>query len=86
MLSKYTYEISLFDAEIGDVVVALDMFFMIENPTVFLKELSRICKKDGILVIDDGHQSRKKTKIKIINSGAWNIVEERKDYLKCKKV
>lgn len=69
----------------ADMVIALDMFFMVENPTEFLRELSRISKKDGILVIDDGHQSRIKTKKKIAESGLWEIVEERKDHLKCKK-
>ena len=73
------------DSGIVDMVFALDMFFMIENPTEFLKELSRISKKDGILVIDDGHQSRKKTKKKISDSGMWEIIEERRDCLKCKK-
>ncbi len=70
---------------IADVVIALDMFFMIEQPAAFLTELSRICKPDGILVIDDGHQSRAKTKMKLEDAGIWRIVEERKDHLKCKK-
>jgi ubiquinone/menaquinone biosynthesis C-methylase UbiE len=68
------------------MVIALDMFFMIENPNDFLNELYRILKKDGILVIDDGHQSRKKTKRKVMDSGIWEIVEERKDCLMCMKV
>lgn len=74
------------DTGIADMVVALDMFFMVESPTEFLTELSRISKKDGILVIDDGHQSRAKTKKKLAVSGIWAIVEESKDHLKCKKV
>lgn len=74
------------DNEIADMVFALDIFIMIDNPKKFLMELNRICKKDGVLIIDDGHQSRKITKKKIIDSGAWKIVEERNDYLKCKKI
>lgn len=74
------------ESEIADVVIALDMFFMIEQPSVFLNELSRICKPDGTLIIDDGHQSRAKTKQRLANAGIWRIVEERKDHLKCKKV
>lgn len=73
------------DNEIADIVVALDMFFMIEKPIDFLRELYRICKKDGVLVIDDGHQPRKKTKEKIATAGFWHIVEERKDVLICRK-
>ncbi len=70
---------------VADVVIALDMFFMIENPAAFLKELSRICKPDGTLVIDDGHQARTKTKKKLEDTGIFQIVEESKDHLKCKK-
>lgn len=73
------------DSEIADIVFALDMFFMVENPNAFLKELYRICKKDGILIIDDGHQSRESTKKKIIDSEVWDISEENKGFLKCKK-
>jgi len=40
--------------------------------------LSRISKEDAILVIDDGHQSRKTTKEKIENAGIWKIIEEKK--------
>ncbi|HEX3045654.1 MAG TPA: methyltransferase domain-containing protein [Bacillota bacterium] len=74
------------DLGVADMVVALDMFFMVESPTEFLRELSRVSKKDGILVIDDGHQSRAKTKKKLAESGIWAIFEESKDHLKCKKV
>jgi len=60
------------------------MFFGIKRPTEFLAELKRITKNDGRLVIDDGHQSRSKTKTKILASGLWDIIEETKDHLKCK--
>jgi ubiquinone/menaquinone biosynthesis C-methylase UbiE len=69
---------------IADVVCAIDMFFSIKQPSEFLAELKRITKRDGMLVIDDGHQSRQNTKDKIIASGCWDIVEETKDHLKCK--
>lgn len=74
------------DSKIADRVIALDMFFMVENPTDFLKELSRICKDDGLLIIDDGHQPRAKSKQKIADSGVWQIVEENKGFMKCKKL
>ena len=69
---------------IADVVCAIDMFCMIQKPTVFLTEAKRIIKKDGTLVIDDGHQPRSITKQKILDSGIWDIAEETKDHLKCK--
>ncbi len=74
------------DSSTSDMVIALDMFFMIQNPKQFLEELSRISKPDAILIIDDGHQSREKTKRKITDAGVWKIIEEKKDHLKCKKI
>lgn len=68
----------------ADVICALDMFFGIKKSTKFLTELKRILKDDGVLIIDDGHQSREETKKKISNSKLWKIVEESKDHLKCK--
>jgi ubiquinone/menaquinone biosynthesis C-methylase UbiE len=68
----------------ADVVCAIDMFFLIKNPTEFLKELKRIIRPDGFLVIDDGHQRRSVTKTNILASGHWDINEETNDYLKCR--
>jgi ubiquinone/menaquinone biosynthesis C-methylase UbiE len=69
---------------VADVVCAIDMFFSVSEPSVFLKELHRITRPDGMLVIDDGHQSRATTKEKLLSSGYWQIVEETKDHIKCK--
>ena len=60
------------------------MFFAIKEPSEFLGELKRIAKENGLLVIDDGHQSREETKRKIEESGHWKIWEETRDHLKCK--
>ena len=68
---------------VADVVCAIDMFFSVHGPDEFLKELHRITKQEGVLVIDDGHQSRKTTKEKILSSGCWHIIEEGSDHLKC---
>ena len=70
--------------DIAEMVCAIDMFFIIKKPVDFLNEIRRILKSDGILVIDDGHQSRKETKKKIAGSGIFTIIEETKDHLKCK--
>jgi ubiquinone/menaquinone biosynthesis C-methylase UbiE len=68
----------------ADAVCAIDMFFIVKNPRQFLAELRRICKRDGTLIIDDGHQPRGVTKQKILDSGIWDISEETPDHLKCK--
>ena len=66
----------------ADVIYALDMFHMIKDTTPFLEELHRLLKKDGFLIIEDGHQSRNETKSKINDSKVWNIAEEFKKHLK----
>ena len=81
LISEYN---STMPDDAADVVCAIDMFWIIKKPTEFLTELRRILKRDGTLVIDDGHAPRKETKRKILDSGIWNIVEETKDHLKCK--
>jgi len=68
----------------ADIVCAIDIFFGINDPSAFLKELRRITHPEGFLVIDDGHQSRKETKRKIADSGYWEVMDESKDHLKCK--
>jgi len=75
---------SMLPDDTADMVCAIDMFWIIKRPTEFLKELRRIIKQDGILVVDDGHQRRSVTKKKILNSGIWDIAEETRDHLKCK--
>ena len=67
----------------ADIIYALDMFHMIKEPKLFLKELNRLLKKNGFLIIDDGHQPRNKTKIKIKNSKVFKIIKESKELLKC---
>jgi ubiquinone/menaquinone biosynthesis C-methylase UbiE len=70
--------------ETADMVCVIDMFFIVKNPKHFLAELSRICKRGGTLIIDDGHQPRSVTKQKILDSGMWDISEETPDHLKCR--
>lgn len=69
---------------VADVTCALDMFFGVREPAIFLAELRRITKKDGILVIDDGHQPRETTKRKLLEGGHWVIWQETRDHLKCR--
>ena len=70
----------------ADVVYALDMFHMIEQPNEFTKELSRLVKRDGIVIIEDGHQPRSETIKKIARSGVLKVIQETKFHVKCKKI
>jgi len=72
--------------ETADLIYALDMFHMVSSPKEFLRELNRICKGKGSLFIDNGHQSRDEARLKLRSSGMWEIVEEKKRYLKCSPV
>ena len=69
---------------IADVVYALDMFHMIEQPTELIRELARIVMFHGIIVIEDGHQPRELTIEKIKESGLLYICSENKYHVVCK--
>lgn len=67
----------------ADLVYALDMFHMVRESSLFLKELNRITRRNGVLIIEDGHQPRSEAKEKIMRSECWKITEENKRFLKC---
>jgi ubiquinone/menaquinone biosynthesis C-methylase UbiE len=68
-----------------DVIYALDMFHMVSDHQGILGELHRIARPGGLLFLEDGHQPREKSKEKVLLSGQWEIVEETKGFLKCRK-
>lgn len=67
----------------ADVVYALDMFHMVENTGELLRELSRIVKPDGKVIIEDGHQPRKETLEKINKADVFSIIDENKYHVVC---
>ena len=69
-----------------DIVFALDMFHMVKNTDLFLKEICRVTRNEGFLFIEDGHQSRIAARGKILKSGCWKIIAEQKRYMKCSPV
>jgi len=71
---------------VADLIYILGTFHMIKDTNSFLKEIYRLLKNSGILILDDGHQPRAKTKQKITASKLWSIFEENKDYFKCMTV
>jgi ubiquinone/menaquinone biosynthesis C-methylase UbiE len=79
------YDCSLPDG-VADRIFALDMFFMVREPSTFLRELKRIAKANGVLVLDDGHQPRSATLAKLQAAGCWAIEEETRDHLVCRPV
>lgn len=73
-------------SDTADVIYALEVFHMIERPKEFLLELSRLLKLDGLIIIEDGHQSRSETIHKIKESKVLSITQENKCHVRCKKI
>lgn len=73
------------ESELADVVYTLDAFHMIPDTDAFIKELYRITKPDGIIIIEDGHQPRSQTLDKINASGLLSVTEDCKAHVKCLK-
>jgi cyclopropane fatty-acyl-phospholipid synthase-like methyltransferase len=71
-------------AGIADRVCAIDMFFAVRRPGEFLAEAVRLLAPGGLLILDDGHQTRATTHRKLAASGLVEIVEETRDHLKCR--
>ncbi len=67
----------------ADLVYALDMFHGIKDPAVLLAELRRIAKRGCVLILEDGHQSRKRTREKLSTSSLWRIEKEEKSHVNC---
>ncbi|MCK5821416.1 MAG: class I SAM-dependent methyltransferase, partial [Bacteroidales bacterium] len=49
----------------ADVIFVLDAFHLISQPNEFLNELHRLVKPTGRIILEDGHQKRSKTLIKV---------------------
>ena len=65
----------------ADVVYALDMFHQVENPEGFLAEIYRITKSAGVFYLEDGHQPRSHSLIKIQRSSHWRVAREHKRWI-----
>lgn len=74
------YECPL-DDDVADVIFMLDAFHMIQDPQKLLVEIHRLLKPSGSFFLDDGHQSRQETKLKISLSGTWLLNKETKDHI-----
>ena len=71
--------------ETADLICAIDMFHHVADTNSFLKELARIAKPDGFLLLSGGHQTRSSIIKAVAASGLWDIAEETKGFLKYKK-
>jgi len=69
------------DTDTADTVFAIDMFHHIPDTNAFLQEVYRIAKPDALLFFSGGHMLRKSLKSKVEQSGIWELVEERREYI-----
>lgn len=70
--------------ETADMICAVDMFHHVDSEP-FLKELYRIAKPDGLLIISGGHQTRASVKREVAASGLWELVDENRQFLEYRK-
>ena len=69
----------------ADIVFAIDMFHYIQEPAAFLAELCRIAKDDSKLILYGGHQTMAATKRKLAKTELWEIAEENRGFIVCRK-
>jgi len=89
-LSNVEYQLALgydsgVEAEVADIVFAIDMFHHIKEPKAFLKEVHRITKPEGLLILSGGHMSRAMVKAKIGQSALWDICQENAKFISYQK-
>jgi ubiquinone/menaquinone biosynthesis C-methylase UbiE len=65
----------------ADVVYALDMFHLVDDPEPFLANIRRIVKQNSLFYLEDGHQPREQTLKKIEASSLWAIKSQNKDFV-----
>ena len=70
----------------ANVIYCLDMFHMVSDPDALLQLLFSIARPDGLLILEDGHQPREKSKQKVTGSGCWDIIAENKSFMTCKPI
>jgi SAM-dependent methyltransferase len=67
----------------ADLVYALDMFHAVRDPSPFLREIRRMVKPRGRLILEDGHQRRSRTLEKVAASGVWKVVSQSRLAVRC---
>lgn len=76
------YSVDLPDGA-ADLIYALDMFHMVSDPKAFLSELRRIARPGAVLILEDGHQARRKTLAKLSQYSGWRVARGEKRHVRC---
>lgn len=65
----------------ADIVYALDMFHLVDDPAPFFENVHRLAKKDCLFYLEDGHQLRAETLKKIGTTDLWTVKAQNDDYV-----
>lgn len=76
------YSVAL-ESNIADLIYAIDMFHMINEPQRLLQEWHRLVKQDGMIIIDYGRFSKNRTITEVKKSNLWKIEMQSKSDVKC---
>lgn len=68
---------------VADIIIAIDMFHMVQEKNKFLKELYRLINKDGTLFIGIHHMTSEEVQRIILDSKLWEIQDKIDNCLKC---
>jgi Rrf2 family protein len=68
---------------VADIIIAIDMFHMVQDTNLFLQALHILLKNNGYLFIDVYHMTLDEAREKIANSRLWEIKDEIGNCLKC---
>lgn len=71
---------------IADLIYSVDVIHMVPQPNRYFKEMRRLIKPDGFLVIDSGHLPKEEARSRILQSGYWRIESENGRQYTCKAV
>lgn len=71
---------------IADLIYSVDVIHMVLQPDRYFKEIRRLIKPDGFLVIDSGHLTKEEARSRILQNGYWKIESENGFRFKCKPV
>lgn len=84
-LQAAEYSVPLPD-QTADLVYVFDMFHMVNDTGLFLREIHRLTKPGGNMFIDPGHQPVALAQEKILASGLWDISGIKGHLFKCSPV
>jgi len=76
-LADFDHEPLPLPDELADVIVSAETIEHLENPRRFMRELTRVCKTDGLIVVTTPNQLSLLSKMTLILKNEFNAFQER---------